>query len=50
MYSWPACRSGGHYIPLKAGICSLPEGYKYSSARFHETGIDDWGFAAHYNE
>ncbi len=37
-----------HWNPVKAGLCKLPEDYKYSSARFYETGIDDFGFITHY--
>ncbi|MBK7883284.1 MAG: transposase [Chitinophagaceae bacterium] len=37
-----------HYNPVRAGICSLPEEYKYSTAKFYETNIDDWGFITHY--
>jgi len=36
-----------HNNPVKAGICSLIELYKYSSAKFYETGIDDFGFLEH---
>jgi putative transposase len=32
-----------HDNPVKAGLCTLPEDYKYSSAAFYETGIDIWG-------
>lgn len=39
-----------HYNPVKAGLCNVPEGYKYSSARFYETGIDEYGFLKHYKE
>src|SRR5690349_9465781 len=39
-----------HWNPVKAGICKLPEDYKYSSASFYETGIDNWGFLSHYCE
>ncbi len=39
-----------HLNPVLAGICKLPEEYKYSSARFYETGIDNWGFLSHYRE
>ena len=31
-----------HWNPVKAGICKFPEEYYYSSARFYETGIDDF--------
>lgn len=39
-----------HYNPVMAGIYTLPEEYKYSTARFYETGVDDWGFVSHYSE
>ena len=26
-----------HYNPVEAGLCNLPEEYKYSTARFYET-------------
>ena len=39
-----------HWNPVRAGLCSLPEEYKYSSARFYETGIDNWGFLTHYRD
>jgi putative transposase len=37
-----------HYNPVKAGLCQFPEEYKYSSASFYHTGIDNWGFLTHY--
>ena len=39
-----------HYNPVEAGLCNLPEEYKYSTARFYETGVNDWGFVTHYTE
>ena len=39
-----------HYNPVKAGLCDLPEQYHYSSARYYELNIDDWGFITHYAE
>jgi len=39
-----------HWNPVKAGLCILPEEYKYSSALFYETGIDNWGFLSHYRD
>ena len=36
--------------PVKAGIYKLPEEYKYSSANFYETGVDNWGFLTHYKD
>ncbi|MES2798234.1 MAG: transposase [Bacteroidota bacterium] len=32
-----------HMNPVRAGLCALPEDYKYSSAVFYETGLDIWG-------
>ena len=37
-----------HWNPVKAGVCKLPEEYKYSSALFYETGNDNWGFLTHH--
>ncbi|MGN7784735.1 transposase [Niabella sp. 22666] len=37
-----------HLNPVRAGLCKYPEEYLYSSARFYETGIDDWGFLSHH--
>jgi hypothetical protein len=37
-----------HSNPVKAGLCGLPEEYKYSSAKFYETGIDEHGFIKHF--
>jgi len=39
-----------HYNPVVAGLCNLPEEYKYSTARFYEKGINDWKFVSHYTE
>ncbi len=39
-----------HNNPVKAGLCELPNEYKFSSARFYETGIDEWGFLVHYQD
>ncbi len=39
-----------HSNPVKAGLCINPEDYKYSSAGFYESGIDDFGFLTHINE
>jgi len=39
-----------HSNPVKAGICQYPEDYKYSSALFYQTGIDNWGFLCHYDD
>lgn len=37
-----------HWNPVKAGLCKLPEEYYYSSAKFYEYGIDDFGMLTHY--
>jgi putative transposase len=36
-----------HQNPVKAGLCKFAEMYKYSSCKFYETGIDDFGFLEH---
>ena len=38
-----------HENPVRAGLCKYPEEYKYSSAMFYKTGIDNWGFLTHYH-
>ncbi len=37
-----------HYNPVKAGLCELPEDYKYSSAAFYEKNESTWSFLEHY--
>lgn len=32
-----------HNNPVRAGLCKFPEDYKYSSASYYETGVDDFG-------
>ncbi len=39
-----------HWNPVRAGICKLPEEYKYSSALFYHNGIDNWGFLTHHRD
>ena len=39
-----------HENPVRAGICRYPEQYKYSSALFYHTGIDNWGFLKHIRD
>jgi REP-associated tyrosine transposase len=36
--------------PVRAGLCKFAEEYKYSSALFYKTGIDNWGFLTHYRD
>jgi REP element-mobilizing transposase RayT len=38
-----------HFNPVKAGLCILPEEYKYSSANFYQNGIDQFGMLTYYN-
>lgn len=37
-----------HFNPVRAGLCTCPEEYLYSSARFYETEVDNWGFLSHH--
>jgi REP element-mobilizing transposase RayT len=37
-----------HYNPVKAGLCTNPEDYHYSSAKFYYDGTDNFGILTHY--
>ena len=37
-----------NWNPVKAGLCKLPEEYKYSSALLYHTGLDNWAFLTHH--
>ncbi len=37
-----------HYNPVAAGLCAYPEEYKYSSAKFYETGVDECSLLTHW--
>ena len=37
-----------HYNPVTAGLCSYPEEYNYSSAKFYDEGTDEFGFLTHW--
>lgn len=39
-----------HENPVRSGLCKFAEEYKYSSALFYKTGIDNWGFLTHYRD
>lgn len=41
-----------HSNPVKEKwqLAQLPNGYRYSSAKFYETGIDEFNFLTHYKE
>ena len=38
-----------HQNPVKAGLVNFTEAYKYSSAKFYLTGVDEFNFITHYN-
>ncbi len=38
-----------HNNPVKAGICQLPEEYKYSSASYYILNKSPWEFLSHYD-
>ncbi|MGH2646042.1 MAG: hypothetical protein ACRDE8_00680 [Ginsengibacter sp.] len=37
-----------HYNTVEAGLCNLPEDYKYSSAKYYETGVDEFNMLTHW--
>jgi len=39
-----------HNNPVKAGLCSAPEEYLFSSARFYHDRPNEWSFLTHYSE
>ena len=39
-----------HENPVRAGLCTYPTEYKYSSAFLYKTGIDNWGFLTHFRD
>ena len=39
-----------HQNPIKAGLCEMPEDYKYSSYEFYEFNIDRWDMLTYYEE
>jgi len=39
-----------HNNPVKAGLCILPEQYRYSSASFYELNKTEWEFLTHYRD
>ena len=41
-----------HFNPCQPhwGLADKPEDYKYSSAKFYETGIKDFDFLTHFND
>jgi hypothetical protein len=46
----PARPAGGHRNPVQErwSLAGTVEEYKYFSARFYETGKDEWEFLIHY--
>ena len=62
LWSRPVFMQKLNYIPIRTGtvghdnpttpcwkLCQVPEEYRYSSANFYETGIDDFGLLTHYS-
>jgi putative transposase len=39
-----------HNNPVKAGLCRLPEEYRYSSASFYELNTTEWDFLTHFTD
>ena len=41
-----------HNNPIQEhwSLVTKPEDYKYSSAKYYETGINDWSFLKHYKD
>ncbi|HEX6170191.1 MAG TPA: hypothetical protein VFZ33_10875 [Chitinophagaceae bacterium] len=39
-----------HANPVSAGLCNYPLQYRYSSADFYHTGIDNRGFLTHIRD
>ena len=37
-----------HNNPVTADLCHQPEDYKYSSTKFYESGIDEFGILTHW--
>lgn len=37
-----------HLNPVRAGLVSVPEDYRYSSAAFYMSGESEWTFLSHY--
>ena len=38
-----------HYNPVRAGLCSVPEDYYYSSAKFYFDGTNSFGMLTHFS-
>ena len=39
-----------HWNAVTAGLSQLPEDYYYSSSKFYEHGVDDFGILTHYKD
>ena len=39
-----------HQNPVRAGLCKLPEAYRYSSAALYELNKTEWEFLTHIND
>jgi len=58
-FDWKECRTDKfiiqkidyiHHNPVKAGLCSLPEDYEHSSAKFYFTGVQGFYSVTSYTE
>ena len=52
LFTPPAFQQKLNYIhenPVRAGLCKFAEDYRYSSARFYETGVDEFGILSNCN-
>lgn len=38
-----------HYNPVRAGLCKYPEEYYYSSAKFYNSGVDEFKMLTKYS-
>ena len=38
-----------HSNPVNAGLCNYPEKYKYSSAQFYHSGVDEFKILTHFS-
>jgi putative transposase len=48
MQSKPVLMEYIHYNPVATGLCIYPEKYKYSSAKFYEIRVDEFGILTHW--
>ena len=39
-----------HENPVRKQLCVIASDYRYSSAAYYDTGIDNWGFITHFRD